>query len=92
MLVSSSQHISVTERVLSHGQLGTKSSVTEPEQDSKGSTGPEHKEGLGENASGYNESNKNNREGQDSDQDSGKKSNEQWDSEKKFQEQCDWDD
>ena len=47
-------------------------------------------EGLGGNMDGYNESSKNIREGQDLNQDLGKKSNEQWDSEKKSQEQCDW--
>ena len=50
--------------------------------------GLEHAQGLG--SSGCNESNKNNQEGQDLNQDQGKKSNEQWDSGKKSQEQCDW--
>ena len=77
---------------MSHEQLGTESSVTEPKQNSKGGTGPEFMEGLGGNASGCNGSNKNNCEGQDLNQDQGKKSNEQWDSGKKSKEQCDWDD
>ena len=83
---------SVEELILIHGQLGTESSVTELDQDSKGGTGPDVAEGLGGNAGDCNESSRNNREGQDLNQDQEKKSQEQWDSEKKSQEQCDWED
>ena len=84
-----SQREGVEEQILSHGQLVTESPVAEPEQDSKGGTGPEFTQGLGGDAKDYNESNKNNQEGQDLNQDLKKKSNEQWDSEKKSQEQHD---
>ena len=70
----------------------TKNYVTETEQDSEHGTGLEHAQGLGGNMSNCNESNENNQESQDLNQDQGKKSNEWWDSEKKSQEQCDWDD
>ena len=78
--------LSVEERNLSHGQLGTKNatrterSVAEPEQN------PENNIGLSRNTA---DSNRNNREDQDLNQDQEEKSDEQWDSEKKSQEQCD---
>jgi hypothetical protein len=92
MLSTNSQREGVEERILSHEQLGTESSVTEPEQNLKSGTGPDVAQGLGGNAGEYNESSENNREGQDLNQDQERKSNEQWDSGKKSQEQCDWDD
>ena len=61
--------------------IKTESTVAEPEQDS------EKYIRLGGNAA---DSNRNNREDQDLNQDQGEKSNEQWDSEKKSREQCDW--
>ena len=77
-----SQREGVEKRILSHGQLGIESPVAESEQDSERSTGLEHAQGLGRNVSDCNESNENNRESQDLNQDS----------EKKSQEQCDWHD
>ena len=74
---------------MSHGQLGTKSPVVESKQDSKCGMGLEYAQGLGRNVSDCNESSENNQESQDLNQDQIKKSNKQWDSERKSQEQCD---